>query len=111
MYSMFQRSPNKQSLIMIIDKCKQTIKNVSVDFRGISKYTASMANSNKEYWLNIVNDNPSLICNKNQINQNFLEILSDIDEISKTIISQEVAEIYIDIIDEYLKKISKAYEL
>lgn len=88
MYNLFQKSPSKDSLNIIIDRCKQTIKFVAVDFRGTSKYTAYMAKSYRQYWVNMCSDNPELLCNKNQINQNFLEILDDIDAISKTIISR-----------------------
>lgn len=111
MYTLFQKSPSKNSLNIIIDLCKQTINFVAVDFRGRSQYTVSMAESYKQYWVNMCDDNPELICNKNQINKNFMEILDDIEAISKTIISQEVAKIYIDIIDEYSKKISNVYKL
>lgn len=111
MYSMFQKSPNKKSLETIINNCKQTLYNAAVDFRGLSRLTPTMAESNSQHWLNNVDDNPSIISNKNRIDQNFLEILDDIDAILKSLISIEVRDIYINIVDEYSKKITNVYQL
>lgn len=111
MYSMFQKSPNKKSLETIINNCKQTLYNTALDFRGLSKFTPTLAKSYSQYWLNMVDDNPSIISNKNCIDQNFLEILDDIHLISKNSISIEVRDIYINIVDEYSKKITNVYQL
>lgn len=111
MYSMFKKSPNKKSLETIINNCKQTLYNTALDFRGLSQFTPTMAKSYSVYWVNMVDDNPSIMSNKNRIDQNFLEILDDIHLISKSLISIEVRDIYINIVDEYSKKITNVYQL
>ena len=109
MYRMFSKNPNKKSLATIINKCKEIITNAPLDIKGRG-YTVSIAKSYSQYWLRI-DDNPILITNRNIIDQTFREILDDVDQISKHSISDEARAIYINVIDEYSKKITNVYQL
>ena len=109
MYSMFTKKPSKESLATIINKCRETIANAPLDIKGTG-YTATIAKSFSEYWLRI-DDNPILISNRDRINQTFREILEDVYQISIHAISNEARTIYLNVIDEYSKKITNVYQL
>jgi hypothetical protein len=109
MYKMFTKNPTKSSLATIINKSKETIQNAALNIKGTG-FTESIAKSYSEYWLRI-DDNPSLLTNRNLIDQTFREILEDVYQISIHSISNEAREIYINVIDEYSKKITRVYQL
>ena len=106
---MFTKNPTKKSLETIINKCKETITNATTDIKGTG-YTTTIAKSYSQYWLRI-DDNPILISNRDLINQTFREILEDVYQISIHSISDEARAIYLNVIEEYSKKITKVYEL
>jgi hypothetical protein len=109
MYRMFTKNPNKDSLATIINKSKEIIRNAPLDIKGRG-YTASIAKSYSEYWLRI-DDNPILLTNRNRIDEIFREILEDVYQISLHSISNEARTIYLNVIEEYSKKITKVYQL
>lgn len=109
MYKMFTKTPTKSSLATIINKSKETIQNAPLNIKGTG-YTESIAKSYSDYWLR-KDDDPSLLCNKNIIDQTFREILDDVYKISIYSISNEARDIYLNVIDEYSKKITRVYQL
>ena len=109
MYSMFTKNPSKKSLATIINNCTKIVSNATTDIKGTG-YTAKVAKSYSDYWLH-VDDDPKLMSNRNKIDNMFKEILLDIDGISKYSISDEARAIYLNVINEYSKKISNVYEL
>ena len=109
MYKMFTKNPNKSSLATIINKSKETIQNAPLNIKGTG-FSESIAKSYSDYWLRI-DDNPSLITNRNLIDQTFREILEDVYQISIHSISNEARDIYLHVIDEYSKKITTVYQL
>lgn len=109
MYSMFTRNPSKQSLATIINNCIRIVNNASPDIKGTG-YNEKIAKAYSEYWLR-ADDNPKLMSNRNNIDNMFKEILLDMDGLSKYSISNQARAIYLNIINEYSKKISNVYEL
>lgn len=109
MYSMFTKNPTRESLETIINICKKIISNAPTDIKGTG-YTEKVAKCYSGYWLH-ADDNPNLQGNRNKIDIMFKEILLDVDGISKYSISNEARTIYLDVIDQYSKKISNVYEL
>ena len=110
MYRMFQKTPSKQNLKAVINYCQKKLSDTLIDFRGVSKLSITIAKSCSDQWLS-QDDNPNNIFNKNEIDNNFFQILYHLDEISKNLVSEELRNIYINLINEYSKKITNVYQL
>jgi hypothetical protein len=108
-YQLFRKNPNQSELDKIINNVISAISNSSDDLRGTG-ISARLANSYSQYWL-LADDDPILTTNKQRIDQNFNDILDDIDKISYQHLSAEAKKIYINIIYQYAEKIKRVYQL
>lgn len=109
LYRTFKNDPSQSSLDDIINNSLNLISNSPIDTRGTG-ITTSIAKSFSWYWL-LVDDNPKLLTNKIRIDTNFNDILADIDQIPKQLLSEEAKSIYLNLIREFAKKIKNVYKL
>jgi hypothetical protein len=108
MYRLFTKNPSQESLDTIINNAKKFIANAPFDLQGTG-ITRSSAESFSNYWLRI-DDTPG-VSNKNTIDTVFCEILADIDPSSKNKFCTEAKAIYVNVIEEYAKKLKNMYQL
>jgi hypothetical protein len=108
MYKLFTKNPSQESLDTIISNAKRFIADAPFDLRGTG-ITRSSAESFSNYWMRIDASTPG--ANKNTIDTVFCEILDDIDPSSKNKFCTEAKEIYVNVIEEYAKKIKNVYQL
>jgi len=110
MFSMFKRDPSKDKLETIINNATKILSNI-VDHPdpgngGITHETA-VAFSNR--WIRTSSE-PTW-SNKIEINDNFEQILLDVDCISKHRCSRNTKELYLLLIEQYDAKIKQVYQL
>lgn len=74
-----------------------------------NRINTDVAKENSQYWLAV--EYKSTEDYKQTINNNFNEILADIEIISKHSCSSEVRDIYYNVIDQYALKIKQIYNL
>jgi hypothetical protein len=108
-YNHFRNQPSQELLNKIIDNAREALINSPINTKGTGM-SVSLAKSYAWYWL-LVDDDPALITNKNTIDKNFNEILGDIDVIDLQNLSAETKNIYLNIINEFAKKIKNVYRL
>jgi len=108
MYKMFTTNPSQDSLDTIINNAKKIVSNATTDIKGTG-FNASIAQSYSHYWLRTFYEPTQTY--KKTIDDNFNEILLDIDAISKHSISEEARVIYLNVIQEYAAKIKQVYNL
>jgi hypothetical protein len=108
MYKLFTKNPSQESLDTIINNAKFLLSNAPLDIRGTG-ITQSSAESFSNYWIRI--DATPGISNKNTIDKIFCEILEDIIPSSKNSFCTEAKAIYLNVIEEYAKKIKSVYQL
>ena len=109
LYNLFRKQPSQELLNKIIDNSREALMNSPINTKGTGM-SVSLAKSYSWYWL-LVDDDPRLITNKNTIDKNFNEILRDIDLIDLQNLSVETKSIYLNIINEFAKKIKNVYRL
>ena len=109
LYIKFKNDPSQSLLDDIIQNSLDVISNSPIDTKGTG-ITTSIAKSFSWYWL-LVDDDPNLLTNKITIDNNFKDILYDIDLIPKHFISEEAKTIYLNLIREFAKKIKNVYRL
>lgn len=109
LYRTFKKDPSQSSLDDIINNSLNLIAISPSDTKGTG-ITISIAKSFSWYWL-LVDDNPKLLTNKIRIDTYFNDILADIDQIPKQLLSEEAKPIYLNLIREFAKKIRNVYKL
>jgi hypothetical protein len=109
MYKLFTKNPSKSSLNTIINKLNQTLLFIVIDYKKNTKKMDELAKTNSYSWLSTKYE-PTEEC-KRLIDNNFNEIIDDIDVFSKNRCSAEVRDIYLNLITEYDKKIRQVYQL
>ncbi len=109
MYKLFTMNPSKSGLNTIINNLKQALLFIAVDYKKNTEKMDEIAKLNSSSWLSI-NYEPTEDY-KQLINNNFNEIIDDIDVFSKNRCSAEVRDIYLNLIAEYEKKIKQVYQL
>ena len=108
MYKLFTKNPSKSSLDQIIKNVKNTVSYSTLDIKS-NRINTDVAKENSQYWLGVEYESTEEY--KKTINNNFNEILADIETISKHSCSSEVRDIYYNVIDEYALKIKQIYNL
>lgn len=108
MYKLFTINPSKSRLDHIIKNAKNTILYYTHDWKP-NRINTDVAKENSQYWLGVKYKSTEEY--KQTINNNFYEILSDIETISKYSCSSEIRDIYLNIITEYDKKIRQVYHI
>jgi hypothetical protein len=108
MYKLFTKNPSKSSLDQIIKNAKNTVCYSTLDIKS-NRLNTDVAKDNSQYWLGVKYESTEDY--KQTINNNFNEILADIETISKHSCSSEIRDIYLNIITEYDKKIRQVYLL
>jgi hypothetical protein len=108
MYRMFTTNPSQDSLDTIINKAKKIVSEATTDIKGTG-FNASIAQSYSQHWLRTFYKPTQTY--KKTIDDNFNEILLDVDTISKHSISEEARSIYLNVIQEYAAKIKQVYNL
>jgi hypothetical protein len=108
MYKIFTDNPSQNSLDAIINNAKKIVSNAPTDLKGTG-FNASIAQSFSQHWLRTFYEPTQTY--KKTINNNFNDILLDIDSISKHTISDEARAIYLNVIQEYAAKIKQVYNL
>ena len=108
MYKIFINNPSQNSLDAIINNAKKVVSNAPTDLKGTG-FNASIAQSFSQHWLRTFYEPTQTY--KKTINNNFNDILLDIDSISKHTISEEARAIYLNVIQEYAAKIKQVYNL
>jgi hypothetical protein len=104
MYRMFTKNPSQNSLDTIINNAKKIVSNATTDIKG-NGFNDIIAQSYSQFWLRTTQTY------KTTIDNNFNDILLDIDRISKHSISEEARAIYLNVIQEYAAKIKQVYNL
>ena len=108
MYKLFTKNPSKSSLDQIIKNVKNTVSYSTLDIKS-NRINTDVAKENSQYWLGVEYESTEEY--KETINNNFNEILTDIETISKHNCSSEVRDIYYNVIDQYALKIKQIYNL
>ncbi len=108
MYKIFTKKPSQDGLDTIINNAKKIVSNASTDIKGTG-FNASIAQSYSQHWLGTFYEPTQTY--KKTIDDNFNEILLDIDAILKHSISEEARVIYLNVIQEYATKIKQVYNL
>ena len=108
MYKLFTKNPSNSSLEQIIKNIKNMLSYSTNDIKGY-RINIDVVKEHSNYWLTSLNDTQPDY--KEIIDNNFNEILADIETISKYSCSSEVRDIYLNVIQEYDIKIKKVYNL
>lgn len=88
---------------------KQALLFIPIDYKKNTEKMDELAKTNSFSWLSTKYELTEEC--KRLINNNFNEIIDDIDLFSKNRCSQEVRDIYLNLLNEYDKKIRQVYQL
>jgi hypothetical protein len=109
MYKMFTKNPSKDRLATIINNAKRIVSEATTDLKGTG-FTKSVAKAYSDYWLMAIGYEPSTATIE-KINENFNQILLDVDTLLYISISEDARAIYLNVIQSYAEKIAQLYKI
>jgi len=108
MYKLFRNKPHQSSLDIIINNAKKKVSYASPNTKGTG-FNTNDAKAFSNAWLT-THYEPSLTY-RDTIDDNFDQILLEVDSISKYGCTEEARTIVLNVIQEYAVKIKQIYNL
>jgi hypothetical protein len=113
MYRLFRNNPTQESLDTIIKNATRFVSYASPNTKGTGITTEAAAAFSRG-WLATYDEHAHAsapLTYQEKIDENFNQILEEVDMISKHGCTEDARAIYLNLIQEYAKKIKTVYQL